>query len=412
MPVTIFFSWQSDTPTIGGRNLIDRALRRAASKVAEDATIDPALRDDLSIDRDTQGVAGQVPIVDTILRKIDAAALFVPDLTFIAKRPDGRPTPNPNVLIEYGWALKSLGHARIIPVMNSAFGPPTRESMPFDMGHLKFPITYHCPADASDEARRGAREDLAKKVEAAIRGCLASPEYRATLSSPPPPPPFEPRDTRDGPARFRLSGEPLGVRDRGEQRQLLLTGGAAMWLRVLPRGHLGRGWKVSELQEAITSSGPVLPLNASVGSYGYLRREDGFGIYEDLSGKGIVSSILYLFTTGEIWTIDTYEIQSRANLVILREDSFKDALVQCAGTLRRLGIEPPYNWIAGMEGVQGRYLGVVGMQMREPGFGPCSVPLIQSEGGYSPPESAADALRPFFETVFESFATDRPASLG
>jgi Molybdopterin-binding domain of aldehyde dehydrogenase len=50
--------------------------------------------------------------VETIFRKIDKAAAFVPDLTLVSERRDGRPTPNPNVLIEYGWALKSLGHGR------------------------------------------------------------------------------------------------------------------------------------------------------------------------------------------------------------------------------------------------------------------------------------------------------------
>jgi hypothetical protein len=47
-------------------------------------------------------VAGQPPIVETILRKTDEAAVFVADMTFTAKRVDGRPSPNPNVLIEYG----------------------------------------------------------------------------------------------------------------------------------------------------------------------------------------------------------------------------------------------------------------------------------------------------------------------
>jgi hypothetical protein len=68
----------------------------------------------------------------------------VPDLTFIGKRPDGRPTPNPNVLLEYGWALKSLTHARIVPVMNAAYGEPIGNAMPFDMRHLRNPITYRC----------------------------------------------------------------------------------------------------------------------------------------------------------------------------------------------------------------------------------------------------------------------------
>src|SRR5207302_8308720 len=113
---------------------IERALERAASRTGDDTSVEEAIRD-LSIDRDTKDVPGSPPIVDTIFQKIDKAAVFVPDLTFVGHRLDGRPTPNPNVLIEYGWALKSLGHARIVPVMNTAFGQPSADTMPFNLHH-------------------------------------------------------------------------------------------------------------------------------------------------------------------------------------------------------------------------------------------------------------------------------------
>jgi hypothetical protein len=116
---TVFFCWQADTPTREGRNFIERALKAAIFRISSDTELEEAIRD-VSLDRDTKGVAGSPPIVDTIFRKIDEAAVFVPDLTFIAKRPDGRPTPNPNVLIEYGWAPKSRGHSRMVPIMNAA----------------------------------------------------------------------------------------------------------------------------------------------------------------------------------------------------------------------------------------------------------------------------------------------------
>lgn len=161
---TIFFSWQADTPTKEGRNLIERALERAANRIGGDTNVEEAVRD-LEIDRDTKGAPGSPPIVETIFRKIDRAAIFVPDLTFVGKRLDGRPTPNPNVLVEYGWALKSLGHSRILPVMNTAFGTPTAETMPFDMIHLRHPILFNCSADATEESRRQEREVLARKLE-------------------------------------------------------------------------------------------------------------------------------------------------------------------------------------------------------------------------------------------------------
>jgi hypothetical protein len=161
MPHTIFFSWQSDTPPHIGSDFVEEALGLAALRLAEDAKIERAIRDEgLMVDRDTQGVPGVPPIVDTIFDKIDAATIFVPDLTFVGKRMDRRPTPNPNVLVEYGWALKALRYARIVPVMNVAFGEPTAATMPFDMRHLRHPKCTYCLPKGASERRR--REELAK----------------------------------------------------------------------------------------------------------------------------------------------------------------------------------------------------------------------------------------------------------
>jgi hypothetical protein len=119
--------------------------------------------------------------VETIFRKIDSAAVFVPDLTFVGTRRDQRPTPNPNVLIEYGWALKTLGHGRVVGVMNTAYGEPSGDNMPFDLRHQRNPITYSCPKDASDAVRTAARDSLAKDLENALRTVFSSKEYREFL---------------------------------------------------------------------------------------------------------------------------------------------------------------------------------------------------------------------------------------
>jgi hypothetical protein len=103
MAATIFFSWQADTPTSVGRNFLRKALEDACAIVTTDTAIDEAYRD-LGVDSDTQDVAGQPPIVETIFKKIDASQVFVADMTFVAERSEGGRSPNPNVLIEYGWA--------------------------------------------------------------------------------------------------------------------------------------------------------------------------------------------------------------------------------------------------------------------------------------------------------------------
>jgi hypothetical protein len=51
------------------------------------------------IDRDTAGVPGSPDIAHTIFDKIDAAAVFVCDVSIVNADTAGRPTPNPNVLL-------------------------------------------------------------------------------------------------------------------------------------------------------------------------------------------------------------------------------------------------------------------------------------------------------------------------
>jgi hypothetical protein len=94
------------------------------------------------MDKDTFHVPGSPAIAETIYGKIDRAAVFLSDLTYVAVRPNGGGIPNPNVLIEHGWALKSLSSRRVISVMNIALGDPDQHELPFDLRHVRRPILY------------------------------------------------------------------------------------------------------------------------------------------------------------------------------------------------------------------------------------------------------------------------------
>lgn len=127
-------------------------------------TVDPV------IDRDTQNVPGAPDIGATILAKIDAAAVFVADVTLVGSTVSGKPTPNPNVLVELGYAVKGLGWSRILLVLNTAFGEP--EDLPFDL-RQKRAITYSSPEDATERAPE--RRRLAKTLDSALREILQLP---------------------------------------------------------------------------------------------------------------------------------------------------------------------------------------------------------------------------------------------
>lgn len=188
MPTHIFYSWQSDMDSACGKNLVKRALSDAVAQLNKDADVEAAEREprdeQLALDHDTSGEPGSPPIVDTIFGKIDRAAAFVSDLTYVAKRADGRRMPNPNVLLEHGWALKSLTWRGVISVMNIAHGHPKDHPLPFDLRHSLGPIFFECPDGADDAAKAKARHDLTKALVRRLRATLDNAELRDVRRGP------------------------------------------------------------------------------------------------------------------------------------------------------------------------------------------------------------------------------------
>jgi len=404
MAYTVFFSWQSDRSPQEGRSLIESAIKSAIQKLGTDAEIVQSLREGLELDNDTKGVPGNPPIFDTILRKIDRSAIFVPDLTAVANRANGELVPNPNVLIEYGWALKSRGYHQIVPIMNIAHGAPQTYPLPFDMAHLRRPIQY-CLADGSSEKdRRAVRSELADTLEGAFRTILESEEFLSQLPKPPALPPFPEKQPLNGRARFRPAGKPLGIAsedliDRIENRApitIKLADGPAYWLRVLPFTEPKQKLSTQTLKQTALQLS-IVPLVRPAQSIGFVRGEDGGGFYP-VQGTDTVNSVAYVFNTGEVWVIDAWLSQIPQYLE-LDERIFSATLQQCAEFLSRIGIGGPYKWIAGMEGIQNRRLVLADRPNAR--LGTCIVDRIEKDGTYDASQDPGLALEPFFEEVFE-----------
>ncbi len=170
---TVFYSWQSDLPNARNRGMIQDALERATKSIRADNSlaVEPVLA------RDTQNVPGAPDIAHTIFQKIERAAAFVADLTII--NPGlGRPTPNPNVLIEVGYALRTLGSPRTVLVANTANGPV--EALLFDL-RTKRVLTYHLPPGTADKPEQ--RRKLQEGLEFALRAILADEVARLAAPS-------------------------------------------------------------------------------------------------------------------------------------------------------------------------------------------------------------------------------------
>lgn len=173
---TIFYSWQSDLPNNLNRGFIEEALERAAKSIRNDNSIqvEPV------IDRDTAGVPGSPDIASTIFSKINQAQIFVCDVSIINHDASTRLAPNPNVLIELGYAIKTLGTEHIIMVMNTSFGVP--DNLPFDL-RMKRVITYN--ANQEQQSRSQERKELEAKLENGLRAILSKLEKQTGQQSSP-----------------------------------------------------------------------------------------------------------------------------------------------------------------------------------------------------------------------------------
>lgn len=139
---TIFFSWQSDTNS-KNRNFIEKCIKNAITSLNKTGDLDIVLR----FDKDTSGLTGSPDIMQSIFRKIDKCVLFIADISLVIG--ETRKSPNPNVLLETGYAAKSLGWNKVVCLLNRISGG--LEDVPFDLEHNR--ITLFDP-ECKDDANR------------------------------------------------------------------------------------------------------------------------------------------------------------------------------------------------------------------------------------------------------------------
>ncbi len=134
----IFYSWHSDLSGKTNRNAINTSIEKAIKELKK-KNKENDFHLDINLDRDTKDKSGSPSISNTIFEKINNTDIFIADVSiinnsFIQRRLKTRLTPNPNVLIELGYAINLLGWEKIICINNLKYGK--NEILPFDIrGH-------------------------------------------------------------------------------------------------------------------------------------------------------------------------------------------------------------------------------------------------------------------------------------
>jgi hypothetical protein len=194
----IFWSWQSDTDEPTGRYFVREALTDAIKQLKDPSEVEEPherdLREAIHLDHDTKDVSGTPSIANVIFGKIDQADVFIADVSAVAQLTrlnpaDGEPPVkkliNPNVAIEYGYAVRAVTDELILLVQNTHYG--TREDLPFDLQHKRRPVQYRLAPGASKEERRVEKTKLVGTLIMALKACMVT-----LARSAPPAPKFEP----------------------------------------------------------------------------------------------------------------------------------------------------------------------------------------------------------------------------
>ena len=453
MPDTIFYSWQSDRPNRTNRSFIEDALAQAIRRLDRTDNELYAPPRDLALDKDTKGVPGSPPIADTIFRKIEECAVFVPDLTFCGQSVGDRTTPNANVLIEHGWALAKLGRDRIVAVMNDAYGEPTETSLPFHLRHTRWPHRFTLGPDADTAERSRVRQELVRYFERAIAEALAA--------TPAPRPSSTLLEAKSRLSSFLDDGDILAVLPLTERHpeatKILWRDGPQAFLRVIPDIPVG--------SHSLPDIGRMLdnmPLHPfwSPQKHHNLRMGNKWGVVVLEPGgtdKFGADYIVQVTRQGEIWGIDNYWLQSRRvaqeaeelknfgfgdmrpeySVVRFFEDVFARALAQYLQFAKeRLKVTSPVTVIAGFTGIQGfrtylppphprvetlhRVGGAAGSDIfstiRGVSLEPEDGPQLQFQEDYALQNNAHfrhayKMLMPFFVDAWNEFQYPRPVTL-
>lgn len=351
---TVFYAWQSDLPNKTNRSFLEDCLSRAIDEANRNRTTAEHLR----LDKDTQGVAGMPIIADVLFEKIAACAVFVPDLSFVTPTKAPRAAPNPNVLVELGFAMCAIGDRRIVPLLNTAFGPAS--DLPFDLKHRRFPISYDLAVDDPPDKRAATRDHM---VDYLVRALVAAADHAPAEPdvAPDPTPPHAAAPL--GSASFLVNGggqiahAPALDSEGRPSDYIYWHHGPSAWLRVVPTHP--KAYRRAELERILRHAPAPLRPFGEARSTSVVANGPGvvtIGFDQDLP-DAISTRVTQVFRTGEIWGLNSTLIEPKRTEPIRTFQipwpalarSFEETLtnyLDCASVALKL--EPPLIVAAGL----------------------------------------------------------------
>jgi hypothetical protein len=387
---TLFYSWQSDTPSGVNRNFIKSAIEKALKNVNINLNVEEALR----LDQDTKGVPGTPDVANTILNKIDECEIFIPDLSIVAKTNDKKQVPNPNVLLELGYAMKSIGSEHIITVLNEAYGT-VADGLPFDLQHRRWPIRYSLSPESTAEIREEQKKFLISYLEEAIKTILDNKQIEQNSVI------FQPVQSKWKSSSFFDNNEKV-ARHTSLGPDIIWINGPQAFLRLIPTSPIIEKTPL-ELEKLIQLHS-LMPMGTGPGGYWIERNK--YGALTCSTQEQQANMLTQVFRNGEIWGLNAYAFREDRKYIAsgYTEKIFEKVIqnyLSFANSALELSL--PLRFIAGLSGVEDFQITINSHDIA----GNCVDDEVILEGkidSYS--VSTHELLVPFFKRIWEACGFD------
>jgi len=164
---TVFYSWQSDLPNNTNWTFIEDCIVLSTKELKKAKPISI----NINVDRATREDTGSPDITESIFNKISNSSVFIADISIVNNSNENiRKTPNPNVLIELGYAARTLGWEKIICIYNTDFG--SFNDLPFDLRNRRI-MTYSLNNKVKSDIKKVLSNQIKKSIiEMQTKGIL------------------------------------------------------------------------------------------------------------------------------------------------------------------------------------------------------------------------------------------------
>jgi hypothetical protein len=376
----VFWSWQADTPSSTGRVFVRNALKAAIEKLKVPPEIEEPqereARAAVHLDHDRQGLPGSPDLASAIFRKIDAAGVFVADVTLVGDGPapensahSRKKLINSNVAIELGYALRSVGDAKILMVQNTFYGD--REQLPFDLRHKAGPIQFSLsPTAAKDEINRSAGE-LRGAFVVALRPYLNASAAPTTTE-------FAEIPATDNDGVFFRPDDILAVVGEDEDRiEYSFNEPRLFYLRLIPTRTRERPLRLVELQSLVDRRKLAMLSRTVVGGFPG-RNPYGAAQYDPHGTSPTPLALTQVFPNGELWGITRDLFTTYDNKAVIPAGNVVNFFARVLSNFVQvsandLGSAPPYTVEMGAVGISEHFLGANWREV----YGPILQPAVK-----------------------------------